>query len=68
MVDLPLLSCWSDVCLLEPSRCLLQRKMTSSHTALTSEVFAEWKRKKKEKKEAEQAEKRAARAKEDRMR
>ena len=26
--------------------------MTSSHTALTSEVFAEWKRKKKEKKDA----------------
>ena len=42
--------------------------MTASHTQLTSEVFAEWKRKKKEKKEAEQAEKRAARAKEDRMR
>ncbi|CAI7814820.1 unnamed protein product [Closterium sp. NIES-53] len=44
-----------------------ERKMTASHTQLTTEIFMEWKRKKQELKDAEQAAKKAARAKEDRM-
>ncbi|GJP32805.1 hypothetical protein CLOM_g193 [Closterium sp. NIES-68] len=44
-----------------------ERKMTASHTQLTTEIFAEWKQKKQAIRDAELAAKKAARAKEDRM-
>ncbi|CAI5465951.1 unnamed protein product [Closterium sp. Yama58-4] len=44
-----------------------ERKMTASHTQLTTEIFMEWKKKKQAVKDAEMAARKAARAKEDRM-
>lgn len=44
-----------------------ERKITKRQTAITEDVFFEWKRAKKEAKDAELAAKRAARAKEDRL-